>query len=445
MIHVGDIRQLDGAWLPPVGVVTGGSPCQDLSIAGSRAGLAGSSSCLYLEQIRIVAEMRKATRGQCPRFMVWENVPGALSIHGGRDFLEVLNHAVKACDEGANPLPMPGKWTGAGVIMDSRRRYSLAWRVHDARLWGVPQRRRRIALVVDFGGPAAPEVLFEREGVRRNPAQGTGMEKAPAGTLAGGATESGKAYGLNGDTLRESMVYDARGNGDGKLAHTLTGDHDNRITNYTHVVVSIGNGQRHMSANAECAGTLNCMHDHEAVIICDRASYSQGANARYAPAIGYAEVAPTLTTNGPHAVSVPPRYTVRRLTPLECERLQGYPDNWTLIGPYWIDRRGKRRDGFADSPRYRALGNSIALPFWAVLMRRIHERLPESARTLGSLFDEIGGFPLVFPGEPVWASEIDDFCVAVTKKHFGTQEDTEATRELFRRFPPPWVHATKNL
>ena len=115
MIHVGDIRLLDGAWLPPVGVITGGSPCQDLSIAGRRAGLAGSSSCLYLEQIRIVAEMRKASRGQFPRYMVWENVPGALSTHGGRDFLEVLNYAVKVCDENAAPLPMPGKWTCAAV------------------------------------------------------------------------------------------------------------------------------------------------------------------------------------------------------------------------------------------------------------------------------------------------------------------------------------------
>ena len=165
MIHVGDIRLLDGAWLPPVGVITGGSPCQDLSIAGSRAGLAGSASCLYLEQIRIVAEMRKATRGEYPRYMVWENVPGALSTRGGRDFWEVLNHAVRACDESADPLPMPRKWTGAGVIMDSRRRYSLAWRIHDARFWGVPQSRRRIALVIDFGGPAAPEVLFDAEGV----------------------------------------------------------------------------------------------------------------------------------------------------------------------------------------------------------------------------------------------------------------------------------------
>ena len=178
------------------------------------------------------------------------------------------------------------------------------------------------------------------------------------------------------------------------------------IRTATREAVYIGNGQAHSTCSRELAGTVDTMHDAAAVL-------QEGR--------------------------------VRRLTPLECERLQGYPDNWTLIGPYWTDRRGKKRDGFADTPRYRALGNSIALPFWAVLLRRIHARLPEGARTLGSLFDGIGGFPLVFPGEPVWASEIDDFCVAVTRKHFGTREATEATRELFRGFPPPWVSAIKAL
>lgn len=178
MKHYGDITKLSGFDLPIVDVITGGSPCQDLSIAGNRAGLAGERSGLFMEQIRIVKEMRENDRrsngrtGQFirPRFMVWENVPGTFSSNGGRDFQAVLTEIVKIADPNAPIVPLFGgggykKWTHSGCLYDELGRWSVAWRVHDAQFWGVPQRRKRVAVVADFGGRCAPEVLFERKGL----------------------------------------------------------------------------------------------------------------------------------------------------------------------------------------------------------------------------------------------------------------------------------------
>lgn len=182
MKHYGDICKLHGDEIPAVDVITGGSPCQDLSVAGNRAGLAGERSGLFMEQIRIVKEMREAdvrsgrTNEFCrPRFMVWENVPGALSSGNpkGEDFRIVLEEIARVCDPTA-VIPRPEKWANAGCILADG--WSVAWRVHDAQFWGptqnidgrvwlrgTPQRRRRIALVADFGGRSAPEILFERK------------------------------------------------------------------------------------------------------------------------------------------------------------------------------------------------------------------------------------------------------------------------------------------
>lgn len=184
MIHYGDICLLNGAEIPAVDVITGGSPCQDLSVAGNRAGLAGERSGLFVEQIRIIKEMREADvrSGRTnehirPRFMVWENVPGALSSGSpkGEDFRIVLEEIARVCDPTA-VIPRPEKWTNAGCIMADG--WSVAWRIHDAQFWGAaqnidgrmwlrgtPQRRKRIALVADFGGRSAPEILFERKSV----------------------------------------------------------------------------------------------------------------------------------------------------------------------------------------------------------------------------------------------------------------------------------------
>ena len=174
MKHFGDINKLNGADLEPVTIIAGGSPCQDMSIAGKREGLDGSRSNLFREQIRIIKEMRESDRAAGrtgtqirPRYMVWENVPGAFSSNKGKDFQAVLQEIVSITDEESNvPLPQKGKWQTAGCIMGDH--FSIAWRVLDAQYWGVPQRRKRIYLVADFGGNTAPKILFEREGLSGN-------------------------------------------------------------------------------------------------------------------------------------------------------------------------------------------------------------------------------------------------------------------------------------
>lgn len=199
MIHYGDITQLNGAELPIVDIVTGGSPCQDLSVAGKREGmkkkcpncdyeadgnteekvcpicgaeLEFTRSGLFMEQIRVIKELRDYDRQRNgrtgehirPRFMVWENVPGAFSSNKGEDFRVVLEETARIADKTATiPRPKNGKWSNSGAIMGDG--WSIAWRVHDAQFWGVPQRRRRISLIADFGGGGAPEILFERESV----------------------------------------------------------------------------------------------------------------------------------------------------------------------------------------------------------------------------------------------------------------------------------------
>lgn len=408
MNHLGDITQIRGDAVPPVDVVIGGSPCQDLSVAGKRAGLAGERSGLYMEQIRIIKEMRSNVRadgylrGRSPRYMVWENVPGAFSSNGGEDFRAVLEEAAHiACPECVIPRPENGKWTNAGCIMGDG--WSLAWRVHDAQFWGVPQRRRRIALVADFGGGSAPEILFEREGMRGNPAQSGAEMEGIAADASGGAgaaiciqgncIDRADTAGCNGrgwrdddvsftlNTIDRPAVYDARGNGDGETCPTITGDHENRITDYTAVCVS-ESGRDVAHDKAICLKAQD--GDHGAPVI----------NSRTA---------------------------VRRLTPLECERLQGYPDGWTDIGE-WIDTKGKRHQT-TDSARYKALGNSIALPYWRYLLKRISAQF-EYTPTMASLFDGIGGFPYLWEGingkgTCLWASEIEEFPMAVTKLRIG--------------------------
>ena len=190
MKHLGDITKIDGSKIPIVDVITGGSPCQDLSVAGKRAGLEGERSGLFMEQIRIIKEMRKRDAEENrrtgrfirPRWMVWENVPGALSSGSpkGADFQAVLTEVIRIAEPNALVVPMPekGGWSKAGCLYDELGKWSVAWRIHDAQFWGAtqwvdgrmlfpgtPQRRRRISLVADFGGLGAAEVLFERKGL----------------------------------------------------------------------------------------------------------------------------------------------------------------------------------------------------------------------------------------------------------------------------------------
>lgn len=493
MKHIGDITKLNGAEIEPVWCITGGSPCQDLSVAGKRAGLSGERSGLFMEQIRVTKEMREHDRsiGRTdeligPRFLVWENVSGVYSSNfrdGFGDFGAVLEEVVRIAEPGFSLPRLSGKqkWTKAGAIDGDG--WSVAWRTHDAQYWGVPQRRRRISLVADFGGQCAGEILFERESVSGDSEPGEPTRKEASGDLGKGTavddrTEEitacagfspqqgttangigwqeersptlrsvlcgfplpGVVYALKmpGQTLIQPIVYGV----DGYNA-ALTGDASSCLgvncgmsTGRNGVAYGIGNGQtaEALDMQEEKAQTLNCMHDRQAVCY-GIGGYNSAGMLSSNPNSGIyeAETIRTLDLNGgtpacnQGGIAVCERiirWIVRRLTPLECERLQGYPDGWTDIGD-WTDSQGRKRRE-SDSPRYKALGNSIALPFWYWMTKRMAQFLPEGA-TLGSLFDGIGGFPLCWEtvhgkGTARWASEIEEFPIAVTKLRFPEED-----------------------
>lgn len=570
MIHLGDITKIHGDQIEPVDCITFGSPCQDLSIAGRRAGLAGERSGLFVEAVRIIKEMRKATNGMHPTFAIWENVPGAFSSNSGEDFRAVLEELARV-EQPDTVIPRPprgGRWSKAGAIAGAG--WSLAWRQLDAQHWGVPQRRKRIALVADFGGQRASEILFERTGVSGHPDEGIPAWKEIAGLtkncsagndrvvaeggrnaaytlkIRSGCAGGGKgalvqtektgtlstlqdqtlfqpavaykvqvlndqgggkmdvSYDVVG-TLRANAkghdpivldvlpfdttqltspqngsnphwgdpchplaasahtpsavvkVFDARESGDGQIVPTITGDHESRITDYTAIAVDlyngavtgntataitcrstapnsgpkviesygIGNGQAHSSVTKEKSGTLDTMHDAQAVAI-EHAGCLTPWDVQSRRIFSEYGKWPALYSGegGGHGYVFTLRWIVRRLTPMECERLQGYPDGWTDIGE-WTDTKGKKHKA-ADSPRYKALGNSIALPQWFWIVQKMKPYMGDGAK-LGSLFDGIGGFPLVWEttygaGTAAWASEIEEFPIAVTKKWFGEKE-----------------------
>ena len=636
MKHLGDITKIHGDKIEPVDCITFGSPCQDLSIAGRRAGLAGERSGLFIEAVRIIKEMRSSTNGLHPTFAIWENVPGAFSSNGGEDFRAVLEELARI-EQPDVSIPRPsgrgGRWSKAGAIAGNG--WSLAWRQLDAQYWGVPQRRKRIALVVDFAGQRAGEILFERTSLSRHPDSripawkeiagltancpagndgvvgagrgrkgdgnadcrrtetdktgeadrsereertdkresreaaayslkirsgcagggkgalvqtekvgtlstlqdqtifqlvqageiipintqiatrhismeektglGVGKNGDPSFTLqarhehgvcyciAGNIVDRADTAGANGlgakeevgytlntidrhavaysinplssnsmksanpysgfnetgvsktldcsdanptknqgglaivqpipiqdktgtlspgahagsyngqdaynDMLVRCRVFDARGNGNGKIVPTITGDHESRITDYTAIVTE----------PEDCLTPW----DNQA-----RRIYSENGTF---PALAAREKAGQNQQSVLTETEI--RWIVRRLTPTECERLQGYPDGWTDIGE-WVDTKGKKHKP-TDSPRYKALGNSIALPQWFWIAQKMKPYLSENS-TLGSLFDGIGGFPLVWQktygnGTARWASEVDSFCIAVTKRRFGEE------------------------
>ena len=199
--HYGDVSRLSGAELPPVDIITFGSPCQDLSIAGKRAGIHdGDRSNLFFQAIRIIKEMRDATNGRYPRYCVWENVPGAFSSHGGDDFKAVLEAVIGIKEEGIEvPSPENHRWPKSDVYLGDG--WSVAYRVFDAEYWGVPQRRARIYLVADLAGGSAGEVLFKSEGVSGYTPQGFRSWQGAAGGAEEGAGETGGRSDAGGGTL----------------------------------------------------------------------------------------------------------------------------------------------------------------------------------------------------------------------------------------------------
>ena len=203
MRHLGDISKVDGAEIEPVDIITFGSPCQDLSVAGKRAGLKHEAngddettrSGLFMEAVRIIKEMREATNGEYPAFALWENVPGAFSSNKGEDFRVVCEELIKIVEPEASMPPVPQNgWAYADSFCGDG--WSLAYRVFDAQYWGVPQRRRRIHLVLDLRGQRAKEVLFERQGVRGYPAQSGEPRQEAAAGVASGLGETSRCFGI---------------------------------------------------------------------------------------------------------------------------------------------------------------------------------------------------------------------------------------------------------
>ena len=505
MKHLGDITKINGAEIEAVDVITGGSPCQDLSIAGKRAGLAGARSGLFMEQIRIVKEMRAHDKANGrtgdmvrPRFMVWENVPGAFSSNKGQDFAAVLEEIIRIAEPEAPDIEVPEKgWnTWGGYHDEVGGRWSVAWRVHDAQHWGVPQRRRRISVVADFGGDTAGEILFERKSVSRHFAEsGTARERLAGNTksgasyavrIRGGCDGGGKGAlvqedksGTLGTSNDQTIFCMATQQGGAEVRS------DDRAPTLTAAAGMSGNNQPVVALDMSHA--CDVIRDCGEIVPSLQARMGTGGNQvplTYQAVTGTlspgahagsyngqdayndmlvvsSEISPTLRAKGndpyredmaAYIASVDCRnfceggetngtlqakesggqslnlqntvrtgLIVRRLTPMECERLQGFPDHWTDIGE-WRDSKGKLRKP-SDSPRYKALGNSIALPFWDFLAKRISAQYLRPV-TIGSLFDGIGGFPLVFErhngnGTARWASEIEEFPIAVTKLRFG--------------------------
>lgn len=411
MMPLGDITQFDGARIPAVDIVTGGSPCQDLSVAGKRAGLAGERSGLFMEQIRVIREMRdhdkragRTGKHVRPRIMVWENVPGAFSSAKGEDFRAVLEETARIADDTVCiPRPAGGKWPTAGIVVGDG--YSIAWRVMDAQYWGVPQRRRRIFLVADFGGGRAGEILFKPEGVRRNPAQSReAREKAPAGAGIGAESTNAdncltpwdvQSRRIYMDDGTWPALYAGEGGGHGYVMAISINDKATRyqsggptrnndgagnglgVGNYGDPAPTISCGDRHAvmvmstgQANAEIledlCPTLNCNHEQPIIAGLDVRNLRENGDIcgtlQSKSSGGY-------SLNYIHPVRI--GLSVRRLTPVECERLQGFPDGWTDLG----DRRS------SDTARYKALGNSVAAPCVEYIMRRIASVLGQEEKT----------------------------------------------------------------
>jgi DNA (cytosine-5)-methyltransferase 1 len=382
MRHLGDITKLNGADIEPVDIITFGSPCQDLSISGKRAGLGGGRSGLFMEAVRIIREMRSATNGTYPARIVWENVPGAFSSQEGRDFQTVIEEIARIADAGISIPRPPSKcgWMAAGAVVGDC--WSLAWRVLDAEYWGVPQRRSRIFLVADFTGQRAGEILFKPESQTGDFEKGGGEGDTVAGNAGKGDQQYYVEIGYSTDRiqLNPETAVTLRSNGGGNGANTglyclpvtycLVGNTIDRTEK------SGGNGP---GFSEDVSYTLNTVDRHAVAILND-----QGGDRVL---VEKSDISPCLRSECHGNLPIVAQYEtyqdtvgclcgrdykgvgsqyvqedkcicggnyIRRLTPLECERLQGFPDGWTEYG-----HDGKR---ISDNQQYKVIGNSVAIP-----------------------------------------------------------------------------------
>jgi DNA (cytosine-5)-methyltransferase 1 len=323
MQHLGDITKIKGDDIQPVDIITFGSPCQDLSISGHRAGLEGERSGLFMQAIRIIKEMRNATNGNNPARIIWENVPGAFSSDNGRDFQTVIEEIAKVAEPGIS-ISQPSEkigWLVAGAVVGDN--FSLAWRVLDAQYWGVPQKRRRIFIVADFTNGSAGEILFKPESLSRD----FGKSKT-------------KGEGITADVET----------GFGAAGFTVDIGHStDRIQVNPQSAVTL-------RANGGGGGAKNGLYFLPVQVPFRCRGYGDYADSETSRALLSSD---DITTSD----LITSDFSVRRLTPLECERVQGFPDGWTEFG-----HDGKR---ISDNQRYKALGNSVAIPCAQFLLSRM--------------------------------------------------------------------------
>jgi len=382
MVHMGDITQLHGGRLPPVDIITFGSPCQGLSISGRRLGLADERSGLFMEAIRIIYEMRKATHEQYPKFAVFENVPGALSSAGGCDFRAVLEAFTKA----EIPIPCSGRWANAGMVRS--RNVDLAWCVYDAQYFGTAQRRRRLFVIADFRGKSAGEILFVPKSLRGYfeaggaPRQGLTAFTESGTDTAGRDVEILNDQGGDSITVKRSVSPTLRSQTHGNLpvvamatgqtkaevldnqAPTLTAAHEQPLLVHPKIAGTLCASGAGLSRPAGMGSELDFC------IVSAGFRYKAGSKAG---SIGYQEeISPTLMAGQQSAIlsACYPDLIVRRLTPTEAERLMGCEDGWTEYG---VDGRT-----ISDTKRYSMLGNGVVAPCAAYIMQGIYQAMERS-------------------------------------------------------------------
>ena len=360
--QLGDIKKIDGAKIKPVDIICAGSPCQNLSMAGNRKGLSGEQSGLFRESVRIVRQM--PTMGGQPRFFIWENVPGAFSSNQGLDFRAVLEEI------GQTKIPMPdgGKWATAGLVQCDK--CEIAWRVLDSQYWGVPQRRKRIFLVADFAktGRCAGEILFEPQGVSRDIAKSSEEKQGTSSGVKNSIDKTGRNVVYSFDSLSSNSMKS-------KNPHSGCRQVD--------IVRTLDTSIPDPSKNQGGIAIFDMTHADNPVAsynhnVCHTLTHRMGTGGNQVPVLSYAIAGNTANrqaaavmreSHGEYGClrSGSENYvmnkTVRRLTPLECERLQGLPDNWTLIDD----------KSCSDSARYKAIGNGMAQPCADWILKRIVE------------------------------------------------------------------------
>lgn len=420
MVHLGDITKMNGTEIEPVDVITFGSPCQNLSIAGNGKGLAGQESSLFFEAVRVIQEMRCATNGRFPQIVIWENVYGAFSSTQGEDFRTVIETLWKIC-EGDDSVPRYAedkqgrqKWPHTGFVL--RDHSSIAWRGLDAQGWGVPQRRKRVFVVLDLGGQCAGRILFEREGLRRDfkKVRRTGETVRPASETSPAEYHRVYAVENHAQDSRVSLSPDntvqtlagRMGTGGGNVPLVLvpcygqasydeyapteqavtlkaTGGNYGGGGTETLVLEPIGADFYNQAITGEVTMTLAAARPDHHHLPCALIPYTlkirSGCEGGGKGALVQKDKSATLSCNNDQTLFVPTKtesgeviYLARKLTPTECASLQGFEKDWCALVPH------------KDSAEYKMWGNGMAFPCMLYIMEGVQEVLAE--RYLDDLF-----------------------------------------------------------